>query len=277
MWETTTMHQHKRVLFLHDPAILDPGELDAIKAHTSWIPGESILDVQQGDLVIARHTMWPWPKRVDRDVKRMGGTLLNGLRSYVYADSPLSWGFDLVTMTPHTHVDFSGLPDGRSFILKGKKADKSSWKRMFAQDATAARALLVELHRDPMFAGQDIVAREYVPLERLSWDGQSCPVSLEYRVFVLDGVVVSKEFYWIAEDLDVKPPSADIIPEAFLAEAISRLDGAIRWYTLDVARTAAGDWIVIEISDGQRAGLSENDPVTLYRNMAEVLLKPPIS
>ena len=261
------------ILYLHDPKILDPGELKAVQSHTSWVTGESVLDVQTGDLVIARHTMWPWPKRVDRDIRRLGGTPLNGLRPYMYADDPASWSYDLGDLTPRTYNDFSSLPEG-AFILKGKKADKSSWNLMFAKDRQAARELFVRLNADPRFEGQDIVAREYIPLERLSWDGKSCPVSLEYRVFVLDGVVVSKGFYWIADDLDTPPPPADIIPDDFLNEAIRRIDGKIRWHTLDVARTADGRWIVIEISDGQRAGLSENDPTTLYQNMARVLTHP---
>lgn len=40
---------------------------------------------------------------------------------------------------------------------------------------------------------------------------------------------------------------------------------------LDVARTAAGDWIVIEINDGQRAGLSEVLAGDLYPAMDRVL------
>lgn len=225
-----------RIIFLHDPSILDDGELEAVKNHTSWIITESILDIQEGDLVIARHTMWPWPKRVQRDVKRLGGVLLNGLREYVYADSCPSWSWDLQELTPKTYTDFSTLPENTSFILKGSKADKSCWKKMFAENKRAAIDLMISMNADSRFEGQDIVAREYVPLERLSWDGQSCPISTEYRIFILDGKVLSTGFY-----------------------------------TLDVARTADGSWIVIEISDGQRAGLSNNDSVVLYSKMAEVL------
>ena len=260
-----------RIIFLHDPSILDDGELEAVKNHTSWIITESILDIQEGDLVIARHTMWPWPKRVQRDVKRLGGVLLNGLREYVYADSCPSWSWDLQELTPKTYTDFSTLPENTSFILKGSKADKSCWKKMFAENKRAAIDLMISMNADSRFEGQDIVAREYVSLERLSWDGQSCPISTEYRIFVLDGKVLSTGFYWMMEDCDVKPTSADQIPKDFLEEAIMRIGDQIRFYTLDVARTADGSWIVIEISDGQRAGLSNNDPTVLYSKMASIL------
>jgi hypothetical protein len=44
-----------------------------------------------------------------------------------------------------------------------------------------------------------------------------------------------------------------------------RIDEAIDFYTLDVALAADGRWIVIEVSDGLRAGMSENDPDVVYR------------
>lgn len=262
-------------VFLHDPAILDDGELPAVKALCPhWSPTETILDVNQGDLVIARHTVWPWPKRVDRDVTRLGGTLLNGLRQYAYCDSPLSWSWDLGDLTPTTYTDFSHLPDdGRAFIVKGAKATKSLWSKMYAPTKRAAIDLMIEMHGDPRYEGQEIVARDYVPLERQpGWDERSCPPSTEFRVFVLDGKIMSKGFYWfLADDDHSVPPAASSIPEVFLAKAISRISGKIRFYTLDVAKTRAGDWIVIEVTDGQRAGLSHNDPETLYGNMGQLL------
>jgi hypothetical protein len=34
-----------------------------------------------------------------------------------------------------------------------------------------------------------------------------------------------------------------------------------------VAKTQSGEWIVIELNDGQMAGLSDNDPSVLYHNL----------
>lgn len=36
---------------------------------------------------------------------------------------------------------------------------------------------------------------------------------------------------------------------------------------IDVAQTESGDWIVIELNDGQMSGLSENNPEILYKNL----------
>jgi len=40
---------------------------------------------------------------------------------------------------------------------------------------------------------------------------------------------------------------------------------------VDVARTESGEWIVIELNDGQQSGLSDNDPDQLYSNMKKML------
>lgn len=264
----------RRVLFLHDPKLLDPGELEAVQERTSWELAESVLDVMPGDLVIARHTVWPWPRRVERDVVRQGGELLNSARAYAYADSPASWSYDLKDLTPRTWTDFSRLPDGPSFIVKGAKADKSRWDRMFAADASAARSLMAELSRETASRGEELVAREYVPLERLGGLSGACPVSTEFRVFVLDGEVLATGFYWDPADCDTQPPHQKTIPEQFLRTAIRRLEESrcpVRYYVLDVARTTAGDWVVIEMNDGQRAGLSTIDPGILYERAARVL------
>lgn len=262
------------VLFLHRPEVLDEGELDAVRA-VGWRTTTSVLDVSAGDLVIARHYAWPWPKQLDRDVAECGGVLLNNARAYAYAASPLSWSADLGDLTPATWEDFSRLPEGGEYILKGAKADKGRWSRMYARGRAAAIALRSELQCDSGMRAETIVAREYVPL-RVIGDGMGgCPIADEHRVFVLDGEVVARGAYWPAEDCTTPPTPSAEIPAAFLRDAVSRVNGCLRWYALDVARAAAGGWIVIEVNDGQRSGLSGVPALELYRAMAERLRAVP--
>lgn len=254
------------ILFLHRPAILDDGELEAVRA-VGWRASTSVLDVRPGDLVVARHFAWPWPAELEADVRRQGGALLNGARAYHYAADPLAWSRDLGDLTPSTWEDFSRLPPEGAFILKGSKADKGRWSRMYARDRAAAIALRSELQADSGMRGETIVARSYVPLRRLGDGFGGCPISDEHRVFVVDGEVVARGAYWPEGDCDVAPTPSSEIPEAFLREAIARVGDKIRWYALDVARTSADGWIVIEVNDGQRSGLSEVPALDLYRAM----------
>lgn len=264
-----------RVVFLYERSSLDRGEIRAVDAFTPWIRAQSVLDVRGGDLVIARHYAWPWPRRLDEDLARIGARALNTARDYDYCNDPMRWSADLAGLTPETWEDFSRLPERGPFFLKGPKADKGRLDRCRAETREDAIALRRELQNDSGLRGETIVARRFVPLEILGDGMGGVPPAVEFRVFVLDGRVVSRGFYWPPEDCDRPPPSPDVIPEAFLQSAIGlvgAVDGrAPRWYALDVARTAAGDWIVVEINDGQRSGLSENDPSALYAAMAKSL------
>ena len=44
-----------------------------------------------------------------------------------------------------------------------------------------------------------------------------------------------------------------------------------RGNAIDVAQTESGEWIVVELNDGQMSGLSENNPEVLYKNLTTVL------
>jgi hypothetical protein len=271
----------ERIVFLYERSMLDTGELDAVRTATPWMPMESILGVRAGDLVIARHYTWPWPRRLDRDLAAIGAHALNAARDYDYCDNPMRWATDLGDLTPETWEDFSLLPDRGPFFLKGPKADKGRWDRCYAETRAEAITLRRELQRDTGMRGEHIVARRYVPLERLGDGLGGVPPAVEFRLFVLDGRVVSRGFYWPPDDCETPPPSPEVIPEAFVERAIARVgsvDGrAPRWYALDVARTTTGDWVVVEINDGQRSGLSENDPRALYAAMAASLAAPVVS
>lgn len=267
----------RRILALVRPKLLDAGEMDALHALAERLGPErfaltvSRLDVRAGDLVVARHTAWPWPLELALDVRRLGGALLNGPNAYHYADDARQWSADLGDLTPRTWDRFEELPADTAFVLKGKKADKRAWRRMFAPDKAHAIALRAELQRDLAFADDTIVARAYVPLERLGTSLGDVPISVEYRVFVGEGVELSRGFYWPAEDCDRPPPAPDVIPADFLRAAMARVGDRIRFYALDVARDTAGRWWVVELNDGQRSGMSANDPARVWARLVETV------
>lgn len=265
----------RRPVFLHRPKVLDAGELEAAARHFEL--AESRLDVRAGDVVIARHFAWPWPRELFGDLARVGARALNGLRGHTYAADLLGWSADLGDFAPFSTDRFELLPEVGPFILKGEKADKGRWDRMFAATRADAIRLRSELMADSGMRGDTIVARRYVelaPLGAAPVPG-ACPPSVEYRVWVAFGEVISAALYWPVDDCDpalvALAPKPDAIPEGFLRAAIERLPGYLELYTLDVALADDGRWWVIEVSDGLRAGMSENDPEVVYAGLARVL------
>ena len=144
---------------------------------------------------------------------------------------------------------------------------------MFAANRREAIELFSRLNRDTGFAGSEIVFREYVPLAELGDGFGGCPVAEEYRVFFYRDRELSRGLYWNREDMTRAPEGTDEAFETILREGARLVseDGSLPYYTLDVARRRGGGWTIIEVSDGQRAGLTGNDPETLYGNLFEAL------
>jgi hypothetical protein len=88
----------------------------------------------------------------------------------------------------------------------------------------------------------------------------------------LDGQVLASGFYWSGYQDDIEQemdPGA--VPEDFLRAVICRVEEHIRFWVLDVARTEAGDWIVVELNDAQMSGLSAIEPEALYKALRAAL------
>jgi len=56
-----------------------------------------------------------------------------------------------------------------------------------------------------------------------------------------------------------------------LQEVIDKVSSFVRFFVIDVARTAEGKWIVVELNDGQQSGLSAIKPDDLYKNLKDSL------
>lgn len=111
----------------------------------------------------------------------------------------------------------------------------------------------VELQDDDLNEG--LVFREFVDFEPLAVHSKSgMPLTKEFRLFVLDGRVIFSSPYWDEGDYaDVKPPIDDFRD---VARQI-----ASRFFTIDVAKRRDGDWLIVELGDGQVAGLPEGADV----------------
>jgi len=80
------------------------------------------------------------------------------------------------------------------------------------------------------------------------------PLTLEYRLFFLDGRLLLCAEYWEEGDYRGEGPAVERFA-ALAAKVRSRL------FTVDVARRRGGDWLVVELGDGQVAGMPENADV----------------
>jgi ATP-grasp domain-containing protein len=249
-------------------------ELAAMKAAgftcTSMRP-----DIRKGDMIVGRYSLFPYYADQEKEFKYVGARLINTHNQHSYVADLMNWVEDLKELTPKTWYDLRELPDNCSFVLKGAThSKKQKWNTdMFAKDKQAAIAVHSRLSDDGLIGFQHIYVRQYVPLVEYAKSIGGCPVSKEFRFFVCYGEVLCGDYYWSNFSGEIKKPSVEEVPKEFLAEVVKRIGNKVPFYAVDVAQTQTGDWIVIEINDGQFAGLSDNDLTVLYSRLKAVLNK----
>lgn len=272
------------VLFRADRTTME--ELEVAKKH--FAVSELRSRLPENSTVIARYSALPYYKELCEDLETINSSLINSYRQHRYIADLANWYLDLEDITPKTWFNLHEIPDGTRFVLKGEtNSRKYNWKtHMFAENKQEAGEVYSRLLGDSLIGSQHIVIREYVPLRQLDLDYSGLPITEEYRFFILDGKVVSSAFYWashseLLEDksLGINP---DNVPREFIQDVIDRVGKNARFFVVDIARTQSpynslfnqygqGNWIVVELNDGQQSGLSFNDAETLYSNIKAVL------
>ena len=134
-----------------------------------------------------------------------------------------------------------------------------------SRDAVAALrvvARFLELQGDDLVGG--LVFREWVDLKIIGAHARSAmPLSREFRLFFLDGGLLMSANYWNQGNYKGDAPPLELFGE---------IAGKVRsrFFSMDVAQKADGEWIVVELGDGQVTGLpDENAARQFYRALAE--------
>lgn len=122
-----------------------------------------------------------------------------------------------------------------------------------ASDAAAARLVIekfIELQGDDLNEG--LVFREFVELNDLAIHSKSrMPLKQEYRLFFLKGRLLGCYDYWEEGNyvLEDQPPLDLFTNMACKVQS--------NFFSMDIAKTKSGEWIIIELGDGQVAGLPD--------------------
>jgi hypothetical protein len=268
-----TMNQDTTVYFRMSDHFDQP-ELDTCQKYFRTVTRRTIIGPDQ--IVIPRYSMLPFGKELEDDIHVMGSQLINSFRQHSYVAELYNWYDDLRDLTPKTwfRLEDAHRESTGPFVLKGStNSKKFSWRtHMYAKDRQAMGDVYFRLLEDGLVGTQSIVVREYVDLRSHGVMPCGIPISHEFRCFFFGEQLLTKAFYW--SELDEVPE--DNVPGDFLAEVARRVAPNINFWVADVAQTAKGDWIVVELNDGCMSGLSNNDPEVLYKSLAEAVSVCPI-
>jgi len=228
--------------------------------------------IPEHNTIIGRYSVLPFYHELEMDLSYRNARLINDITHHRYlAEIPL-WYPDLEEFTPKTWSDWANLPDNTSFVIKGiTNSRKFNWNElMFCKDKTEVPVKANKLLDDTLIGQQGIVVREYVPLKKLDEGMNGLPISNEWRVFYLNGKIIDYGFYW-SEWVDDEPKTLDKKAFDLLERVVPIVGNNARFYVIDIAETATGDWIVIELNDAQMAGLSAIPPCRFYKNLKQAL------
>ncbi|WP_310830154.1 ATP-grasp domain-containing protein [Paenibacillus pedocola] len=156
----------------------------------------------------------------------------------IFGQSPLIVK-DYVKSRKHEWTDACYIPDA---------SDHENVRRVVSN--------FVERQGDGLSEG--IVLREFVPLEYLqTHDKSGMPLSKEYRIFFLDQQIIAFLNYWDDAAYDEEQP--ELTPFRDIARTITS-----RFFTMDIAKTSEGRWIIVELGDGGVSGLPVQMDVSAF-------------
>ena len=167
-------------------------------------------------------------------------------------------------------LDMAKIFNGKAVIVKDYvKSEKHYWNTAcFVENSNDKNKLndtikkLIEL-RDNCF-NEGIVIREYIELNKLVNHSISLmPLSEEYRLFFYKNELICIFNYWEEGEYNYEKPNVKDFKN--IAKIIES-----NFFTMDIAKDKNGEYIIIELGDGQVAGIPENeDKNILYKAIKE--------
>ena len=151
------------------------------------------------------------------------------------------------------------------------KSEKHNWEdACYIPNASDEQNVLnitntfVELRGN--YLNEGLVFRQFEELEYLVDHSQSgMPLTKEFRVFFVNKTVVSVFDYWDEGNYGETKPELDSFIQ--IAQNIES-----NFFTMDIAQKKNGEWIIMELGDGQVAGIPDNaDIKSFYFELKDAL------
>ena len=211
---------------------------------------------------------------IEVDLEELGMKLLVHEEEHLRCSTIENWYPALKDRTPFTKI-YDELPDGQEilkdfsfpiFIKGNRQTNRHRRSQCIIENLEQYNALRDEWKYDSILSWQKVAVREYVPL--LEIDSESypdqVPASYEFRFFYFEGKCMAYGPYWYLG----KKYS---LPESELTEVLKLTDWAAEqlgavFPAIDVAKTASGEWIIIEVNDAQESGFVGVNPLVLWNN-----------
>lgn len=263
--------------FLYSESIKEvQKELDAAKkVFGEENTGTLITEVPENRLVIPRFRAIPFGKELEKEIQNRESILVNSYRQHRNIADIFNWYPELEELTAscYTVEDIPHLPEGEYFVKGETNSKKNDWFRSsYAPNKKELIRIMGNLQNDSLLGGQRLVIRPFQNFRKIGESVTGQPVFHERRAFVFKGKLLSDAYYWSSQ-LDFGIPKI-LVEEKYkkiLKETIDRVSDLANFVVIDFAEYPDGSWAVVELNDGSMSGLSENDPVDVWKAFNKVV------
>lgn len=216
---------------------------------------------------------------VEATLEDMGMKLLVHEGEHLRCSTIEEWYPSLKDKTPFTKI-YDELPQAEEllndfsfpvFIKGNRQTNRHKKSQCIIESVDQYNALREEWKHDSILSWQKVAVREYVPLQVIDADSypDMVPISYEFRFFYFEGKCMAYGPYWYMGHKYT-------LPERALQEVLKLTDWAaqrlaVSFPAIDVAKTASGEWIIIEVNDAQESGFVGTNPLVLWNNTIEAM------
>lgn len=246
---------------------------DELEAAQSYFDVKEARTHCKDSLVLCRYSALPFYNELTVDLRALNCIPVNSLGQHLWI-SQFYYYDQLRNYTPQTwkqedmpYLDYDG-----PFVVKGvTNSLKHRFNtKMFASNKKEAMQLGWDLGADGLLQYQDIIYRKFIPLEYLEESFNGLKIANEWRFFFLYGELVDYGFYWsqyeFAEEIKIEENGIK-----FARKMANICKYHCDFFVIDIAKTDKGEWIVVELNDGNMSGLSMIDPNNFYKNLKNIL------
>ncbi len=156
------------------------------------------------------------------------------------------------------------------FIKGAIKSNKErGWSACVANNAIEASTIAADLFARERRSRGRVIVRELVKLRAIDRDARDFPLGREYRLFVYRDRILARGFYWDEHPDPFVLTAEDVECIEMLALEAARRVGT-PFMAIDLGQLDNGDWIVIEVGDGQFSGLSQVPILELLSQLSAI-------
>jgi hypothetical protein len=155
-------------------------------------------------------------------------------------------------------------------FLKGERqTNRHRHSMSIANNLADLENILNYWKQDKVLGWQRLICREFIKLEKIAErDGDKIQPSKEFRIFLWKGTTVGIGHYWTEFD-KVELTVSEKLHIIKLAEGISKIVD-VPFLVVDIAKKEDGNWIVIELNDGQESGYAGVNKLQLWQKIIDI-------